>query len=260
MSIAANLIGIRVDQATQRGSVYDVIQLVTQGNPTYSARVFARVCEQHAELHPKWVKLRINGKGKQTPVADAATLVEVAWLCPGKAAVQFRRKGAESVCRMLGGDLALVDEIQRRHAQVAGTAEEDFLLAQDGSTQQVVSHKRCLDDDDEVYAAKKQQVLRQIRQETAGTELTFMKQHAQGSMGILDILSAGNTPPATMQLLHTIRHNVTTRLGSMIESSMQGMLAIEARNNSSKSSASTNRHRDGQYRCMQAGWDCRLQL
>ena len=168
--------------------------------------------------------------GLPETAVPTATLVEIAWLCPGKAAVTFRRKGAESVCRMLGGDLALVDEIQRRHTQVASTAEEEFLLAgtQGGSTQQVVSHKRCLDDDDEVYAAKKQQVLRQIRQETAGTELTFMKQHAQGSMGILDILSAGNAPPATMQLLHTIRHNVTTRLGSMIESSMRGMLAIEA--------------------------------
>ncbi|KAL3131746.1 hypothetical protein ABBQ38_007465 [Trebouxia sp. C0009 RCD-2024] len=58
---------------------------------------------------------------------------------------------------MLGGDLTLVDEIQRRHAQVAGTAEEDFLLAQGSGTQQVVSHKRCLDDDDEVYVARKQQ-------------------------------------------------------------------------------------------------------
>ena len=168
-------------------------------------------------------KCRIDGKGKETPVADAATLVEIAWLCPGKAAVAFRRKGAESVCRMLGGDLSLVDEIQRRHAQVAGTAEEEFLLAnaQCGSTQQVVSHKRCLDDDDEVYAARKQQVLRQIRQETAGTELAFMKQHAQGSMGILELLSTGNTPPATLQLLQTIRHSVTARLGSTIESGMQ---------------------------------------
>ncbi|DBB11557.1 TPA: hypothetical protein ACH3X3_006953 [Trebouxia sp. C0006] len=30
---------------------------------------------------------------------------------------------------MLSGDLTLVDEIQRRHTQVAGTAEEEFLLA-----------------------------------------------------------------------------------------------------------------------------------
>ena len=56
----------------------------------------------------------------------------------------FRRKGAETVFRMLGGDLSLVNEIQRRHIQIAGTAEEEFLLAdtQRGSTQQAaVSHK-----------------------------------------------------------------------------------------------------------------------
>ena len=62
-------------------------------------------------------------------MADAATLVEIAWLCPGKVAMDSRRKGAEMMCRMLGGDLSLVKDIQRRHAQIAGTAEEDFLLA-----------------------------------------------------------------------------------------------------------------------------------
>ena len=80
----------------------------------------------------------------------------------------------------------------------------------------------------EKSAAKKQQVLRQIRQEAAGTELAIIKQHAQGSMSILDMLSAGNAPPATLQLLQTIRHNVTARLGSMIENGMQSMLALEA--------------------------------
>lgn len=92
----------------------------------------------------------------------------------------------------------------------------------------MVSHKRCLDDDNEVYAAKKQQILRQIRREIAGTEITFMKQHAQGSMSILNMLSTGNTPSATLQLLQTIRHNITARLGRMTDSGMQGMLAIEA--------------------------------
>ena len=74
-------------------------------------------------------KLRIDGKGRGTLVADAATLVEITWLCPGRAAREFRRKGAETVCRMLGGDHSLVDDIQCRHTQVAGTAEEEFLLA-----------------------------------------------------------------------------------------------------------------------------------
>ncbi|KAL3143130.1 hypothetical protein ABBQ38_003399 [Trebouxia sp. C0009 RCD-2024] len=224
MSITAAKLtdGIRVDRATQKGSVYDVIRLVTKKKGGDTVQTFSRIQNRYNEFITKCVKLRINGKGRETPVADAATLVEVAWLCPGKAAVAFRRKGAESVCRMLGGDLTLVDEIQRRHTEVAGTAEEEFLLADaQDSPQPVTSHKRCLDDDDEVYAARKQQILGQISQQT-------IKEHAQGSMSILDMLSAGNAPPATMQLLQTIRHNVTARLGSMIETGIQGMLAIEA--------------------------------
>ena len=140
-------------------------------------------------------------------MADAATLVETAWLCPGKKAASFKRKEAETVCRMLGGDLTLVDEIQRRHAQVSGTAEEEFALAKapSSSGQQAVSYKRCLDDDDEVYAARKQQILGQISQQT-------IKEHAQGSMSILDMLSAGSAPPATMQVRPCYRPSSTVSL------------------------------------------------
>ena len=53
------------------------------------------------DLHANCMQLRINNQSKETPFADAATLVEIAWLLPGKAATQFRRKGAETVCRML---------------------------------------------------------------------------------------------------------------------------------------------------------------
>ena len=93
MSItAANLTdGIRVDQATQKGSVYDVVSVVTHKDNTHVTQTFSCITNNHHELNTKWVKLKINNKGRSTPVADAATLVEVAWLCPGKAAVDFRR-------------------------------------------------------------------------------------------------------------------------------------------------------------------------
>ncbi len=130
---AANLIDdIRVDKATQKGSVYDVIHIVSGKQENYASQAFARIKKTNPEITPKCCRLKIDGKGHVTPVADAATLVEIAWLVPGKAAAAFRRKGAESVCRLLGGDLQLVDEIQRRHAQVTGTAEEEFLLAGSG--------------------------------------------------------------------------------------------------------------------------------
>ncbi|KAL3158971.1 hypothetical protein ABBQ32_011369 [Trebouxia sp. C0010 RCD-2024] len=115
MSITAvNLTdGIRVDQATQKGSVNDVIALVTGKKGSYATQVLSRIKERNSELIPKCDRLKINNKGNETPVADAATLVEIAWLLPGKKAASFKRKGAETVCRMLGGDLTLVDEIQR---------------------------------------------------------------------------------------------------------------------------------------------------
>ena len=113
MSITAvNLTdGIRVDRATQKGSIYDVISVVTQKDNTHVTQTLARITRNNPELNPKCVKLRIKGKGRGTPVADAATLVEIAWLCPRRAATEFRRKGAETVCRMLGGDQSLVDDI-----------------------------------------------------------------------------------------------------------------------------------------------------
>lgn len=142
MSITATNLtgGIRVDQATQKGSIRDVIQTVTKrSDGSHLSQVLSRILEDNPSLNPKCVKLRINGKGRSTPVADAVTLVEIDWLCPGRAATDFRRKGAETVCRMLGGDLTLVDEIQRtgRHAQVKGTTEEEFLLAGNQRNEQV---------------------------------------------------------------------------------------------------------------------------
>ena len=221
--------GIRVDKATQKGSVNDVVRCICGKTGDHPSQTLSRILGANPQISTKCAKLRIDGKGTETPVADAATLVEIAWLLPGKTAAQFKRQAAESVCRLLGGDLTLVDEIQQRHEELNGTAEQEFLLAeaQNDIRQPIVPCKRRLDGDDEVYAAKKQQVLKQIKQETAGTELAMIRQHAQGSMCILDMLSTGNAPPATMQLLQTIRHNLTARLGSMIESGMQGMLAIE---------------------------------
>ena len=95
MSIApTNLTdGIRVDQATQKGSVYDVIIVVTRATSAYAVRVLSRINKQYPEFMTKCHKLRINGKGKEPPVADAATLVEIAWLCPGKGSSGFQAQG-----------------------------------------------------------------------------------------------------------------------------------------------------------------------
>ena len=79
---AANLTdGIRVDQATQKGSVYDVIHIVIDKPGNYASQAWARIQKQCPELTTKCCRVRINAKGQLTPVADAATLVEIAWWC-----------------------------------------------------------------------------------------------------------------------------------------------------------------------------------
>jgi hypothetical protein len=209
-----------------RVSVYDLIRVVAKvDNPrqTYQALrdTFPEVvCEKY--------NFKFPGKGqRETPVVSARGVVSIINLLPGQTAAAFRLRAADIVVRALGGDESLVAEI-RANAAAQANLPHSHPMRLFGQTVEAEKRKRTLEDDDEVYAAKKQQILRQIKQETAGTELTTIKQHAQGSMSILDLLSAGNAPPATMQLLQTIRHNVTARLGSMIESGMQGLLAIEA--------------------------------
>ncbi|KAL3153157.1 hypothetical protein ABBQ38_011910 [Trebouxia sp. C0009 RCD-2024] len=65
--------GIRVDRATQKGSVYDVVQMVLKNGSRHTTTTFTRLLAQHPELHAGCVKLRINGKGRPTPVANART-------------------------------------------------------------------------------------------------------------------------------------------------------------------------------------------
>ena len=46
-------------------------------------------------------------------MTDAKGIVEVIMLLPGQRAARVRRQAAELLCRYLGGDLALVDEVCR---------------------------------------------------------------------------------------------------------------------------------------------------
>ena len=115
---------IRIDKKTQKASVYDVIRLVTGFSSKDSANYFNRLVDK---LSTNCRQLRINGKGRLTPVADAPTLVQFIWEMPGKAAKAFRRQSAHYICRLLGGDLTLVAEIERRYKN-STPEQKEFLL------------------------------------------------------------------------------------------------------------------------------------
>ena len=104
---------IRVHVATQQASVIDVIMMIT-GKNTYHADVVVSNLPQHLD------RVRINGKGRKTWVADAPTCVEIIWELPGKASKAFRRQSPHYICHILGRD-TLIEEIETRFER---TSEE----------------------------------------------------------------------------------------------------------------------------------------
>ena len=119
---------IRYDRLTKKGSVLDVVRLVTGCANDHASRNFAAIVEKFPDVYQKVADFKFPGQGQRpTPVAHLSTLIEIAWLCPGKRAKEFRRTGAVTMCRALGGDLSLVDEIRKRHRETTEEEREAFL-------------------------------------------------------------------------------------------------------------------------------------
>ena len=119
---------IRIDKETQQASVIDVVRLITGKSSTHASRALNTL--EHVDQ--KMVQLRINGKGKKTPVCDATTMVEIIWELPGKAAKVFRRQCAHYIVRILGGDASLIEEMRDR-AETSTSEQRDFLLGKRGT-------------------------------------------------------------------------------------------------------------------------------
>jgi hypothetical protein len=115
---------IRVDFATKKASAIDVIRLVTGKDSRHAGEMLHRLGPDMVALCDQ---LRINGKGRETWVADATTLVEMIFDLPGKAAKTFRRQSANFICRLLGGDRTLIDEIEMRFDRTPDETKEFFL-------------------------------------------------------------------------------------------------------------------------------------
>jgi len=114
---------IRVDEETQQVSAIDVAMLVTGKDAKHSSKCIERL---PSELSTKCRRLKINGKGRLTCVCDAPTAVELIWELPGKAAKAFRRQSAQYICRILGADRTLIDEIELRFERTSEESKKFF--------------------------------------------------------------------------------------------------------------------------------------
>ncbi|CAM9208873.1 unnamed protein product [Ectocarpus sp. 8 AP-2014] len=133
---------VRIDDGLGKASVIDTVRLVSPtASPAYAAQMFTRILEKERDdggktcvrdridaqtptpIADRVDYIRINGRGKVTPVSDAKTIVEIIWLLPSGAAKEFRRQSAETICRVLGGDISLCGEIEQRCARLQSTLE-----------------------------------------------------------------------------------------------------------------------------------------
>ena len=152
---AMNIIGsVRIDDATALASDIDVIRLLCpEASSKYAAQMLTRLlekdslrdennCLQNAHnsvsLAERVRYIKINGKGRETPVSDAKTIVEIIWLLPAGAAREFRRQSAETITRVLGGDTSLCEEIEQRCGRLQSTEEgrayQQFMTGGESST------------------------------------------------------------------------------------------------------------------------------
>ena len=76
---------------------------------------------KYPEVDGKIVHFKFKGRGqRETPITDARGIIEVIMLLPGQQASRVRRQAAALLCRWLGGDLTIIDEVCRHR----GTQEE----------------------------------------------------------------------------------------------------------------------------------------
>jgi hypothetical protein len=118
LAFNSDLKTIRIHKATQQASVIDLIRMITEKTSTHASEMLKNL---GSDLNGKIVQLRINGKGRETPVADARTCVEIIWCLPGKAAKEFRRACAHYITRILTGDSSVIVDVQNQLDEINGT-------------------------------------------------------------------------------------------------------------------------------------------
>jgi hypothetical protein len=120
----ATLLGREVKQVRKtedvpaKISVIDVVVAITGKDARHSAQEVRTICDRYQDVdrnlvHVKFLDSRGRRGQKDTPVTDARGIVEIVMLLPGNQAARVRREAAELLCRWLGGDLTIIDEVCR---------------------------------------------------------------------------------------------------------------------------------------------------
>ena len=139
----AQILGkIRYDPLTKKGSVLDVVQLVTTQEKKHASTTLKAILEKCPDLGSQVSMHKFPGrKQKPTPVASLPVLFNIMVACPGSRAREFAQRTSDIFTRAFGADEELAREIKRRKVQLAGTPFQD---AAKGITTTVDDAMACL--------------------------------------------------------------------------------------------------------------------
>jgi hypothetical protein len=108
------------------------------------AEIVLRLKRDYHDFMKSLDRVKFWGKGQRPiPVANAREAVEITLMLPGKKATEFRKQCATLVCRYLGGDETLVDEMTNHMLTRRATIEP---LGVPCITDDSVAPKRCPED------------------------------------------------------------------------------------------------------------------
>ena len=105
------------DETPPRISVIDVAVVITGHGADYASQTIRGIWQKHPEVREKITDFKFPGKGqRKTQVVDAKGMIEIVILLPGTNAARVRHQAATLLCRFLGGDLSIVDEVYSNRA------------------------------------------------------------------------------------------------------------------------------------------------
>lgn len=125
---AVNIAGYtRIDKQSGLASAIDIIRLACPGVDTrYAAQMLTRLLQRDdrvPSLSSRIVYRKVNGVGHTTPLTDIKTLLEILWTMPGAGGRRYRRTLSEVLCRVMGGDITLCDQIEETNRVFQSTEE-----------------------------------------------------------------------------------------------------------------------------------------
>ena len=127
--------GPRALQGIRKGNglvaVYDVMRWITGQDLPACRRCWCRLLENYPNMAAICLSIKFAPRGRgrpaATPAADAAGIVQIIMVLPGRAADKFRQAASSVIVRYLGGDPGLVQEIwaNRRYQEELAASQPE---------------------------------------------------------------------------------------------------------------------------------------